>query len=339
MSAGTRSFFFGTTLSEIGFILFFALLLFAFFQMDADKGIIEGEQQQNEELEKRLASKDKEITAKEKELESKARQLEATAKLSQLPPETLDKFFDELVPMVDLQVENEDLVKENEGLQTRLSELSVIEEQLTKLAADNSTSSESLSEALSIKKALEEIADSELETISPEQVVEAVEMATAINQFNQNAEMPITNKAQLTERLNATGTIESFRRENDDLKGRVANLRGRLGGRDLPPCWANKDSGKIEYIFSIVILEDGLLISKAAPEYRNSEYKNLANTAQLTSGLLNLDSFRSLAEPLLEHSDSLGCRHYVSITDKSENAYKSTLTIEDYFYKYVNRTQ
>lgn len=330
MSEGTRSFFFGTTLSEIGFILFFALLLFAFFQMEADKRIIQKEQHQNEELEERLAFR-------EEELASKVRQIEALHALSQLSPEVQDKFFDELVPMVELQIKNEGLVRENEGLQSRLMELSEVREQLKELAAENSTSEEELTEALRIKKVLEESIKKEFEAISPERVVEAIKLANVINKFNESAETPITNEKELSKRLKDASSVDNFERENNDLRGRVAHLRGRLGGRDLPPCWANKESGKPEYLFSVVILDKGLVFSKAAPEYRAVEYENLVNTTQLTSSILTLEAFQSLAKPILEYSDSLGCRHYVSITDKSENAYKSTLTIEEYFYKFVNR--
>ena len=96
-------------------------------------------------------------------------------------------------------------------------------------------------------------------------------------------------------------------------------------------------AGEKEY--RIDIYEDGLLATKAAPEYREREFSDLVNTTELTNGVIDLDTFRQFATPILQFTNAKGCRHYVSITDKSENAYKAaTLTIEDYFYKYVNRS-
>ena len=76
----------------------------------------------------------------------------------------------------------------------------------------------------------------------------------------------------------------------------------------------------------------------AAPAYRKPEFDGLVNAHRLTEERISLPTFEALAAPILAQTNSQNCRHYVRITDRSENAYKHTLTIEDYFYKFVNRT-
>jgi hypothetical protein len=303
--------------------LFFALLLFAFFQKRADEGIISAEQKRIEELES-------ELTVAEKSLQQ-------ILPLADMSPQERDQFFNELVPAIQLEVKNEKLEEEIKGLHSQLEELADVETRLEKLAQETRKPRAEIRRALKLWESIKESVDVEDIENSAEATKQAFRLAAAVNAFNGQSDTPITDEQDLLNHLQAASRASAFQRENDDLRGQVVNLRGRLGGRDLPPCWANKENGKIEYLFNIEILDDGLLISAAAPDHRLQEYRALPNTNHLTSGLIDLEMFKRLALPILQVTESRECRHYVSITDKSENAYKSTLTIEDYFYKYVNR--
>jgi len=309
MSQSSRSFFFGATLAEIGFILFFALLLFAFFQKMADNETIVEDERVIEELERQVGLKES--------------QLQMVEQVAQMSPEEQDRFFSELIPIAALQAENEKLSNEKEQLTNQLEELSTVKEILKRAAEKQSRSEEEIKEALKTKDMLGEV--------SPEQLAEALKLQSVIEDFNANSEDKIDSNEKLAQRL-----VDS--RRVSDLQGQVRNLQGRLGGRDLPPCWAHRETGRIEYLFNVVIRDDGLVFSSAAPDYRMREYVDLVNTAALTAKLTDLATFETLAKPILDLTNAKGCRHYVSITDRSKNEYKATLTIEDYFYKFVNRT-
>ncbi len=314
MNSDRRSFFFGATLSEIGFILFFALLIFAFFKQQEDQNKID-------DTVNRL-----EIVLKEIEVRSAAlAELEKAVSFNS--EEERDKYFSELIPRSELSVRNVELESQVVELRDRLEELHKIELAIDEMANSHDSTEEEIRSALELRDALSQLTGAK-EEISSEVLSAALDAQMAINEFNAGSSEPIRDAEDLANKLSRIG----------DLEGQVKNLRGRLGGRDLPPCWADRDTGKIEYLFDVIISDDGLRFASAAPIYRLQEFQLLPNTKEMTAELISLGRFEVLADPILEISDQKQCRHYVSITDRSENAYKTTLTIEDYFYKFVNRT-
>ena len=316
VSADRRSFFFGTTLSEIGFILFFALLIFAFYQHQQDRRDLEAVAVENEELGSSLESQQDAFSRIDERLQSAS-------------VEERKAFFDELVPVLELKTRLEALEKESAARDARLAELTEIQDLIADVSGNGDAAAGEMREALRLKEGLEQ-AFGPADARPTDLVSEMQKAREVIEEFNARTADRITNADSLAQRLD-----DSLRAR--DLEGQVRNLAGRLGGRDLPPCWANRETGHIEYLFDIVITDSGLLLTSAAPEYRRQEFDDLINTDRLTAGRISLDIFETLAAPILALTNGQDCRHYVRITDRSENSYKFTLTIEGYFYKFVNR--
>ena len=287
-----RSFLFGITLSEIAFILFFVLLLFAFLKfLEKDKHIDEltqrtdHQRQALEHIRDRMAAHD---------------------------AGTLDELFGELAALDTLEGEIQTLRDENTELQTRLVELNQVAS-LVEAAASESSLDEPITELVQETLA----ARGEIEALrerDPDLVPEGTSMPEAIRELS---------------------------RRYGDQEGRekhlLKQLDARTGGRDFPPCWAERDTGDIEYLFDIAINDEGLRLTSAAPQSRQHDYRLLPGTAELTARRLDIDEFAVLARPVFRSSVRDNCRHFVRIHDYSTNGrnYKWTLTIEDYFYKFV----
>jgi len=317
MNADRRSFFFSTTLSEIGFILFFALLIFAFFQHQRDQLELETAAAEKGELEGSLKSQQDAFSGIEERLRLAS-------------DDERKAFFDELVPVLELQAKLDTLERESAARDARLAELTEIQELISDISRDRDRATGEIRDALRLKEGLEQ-ALGPMNARSPDLVSELAQARDVIDNFNQRTTNRITDADSLAQRLD-----DSLRAR--DLEGQVKNMAGRLGGRDLPPCWASRETGNIEYLFDIIITDTGLLLTSAAPDYRRQEFDALINTDHLTRGRMSLSTFEALAAPILDLTNDQNCRHYVRITDRSESSYKFTLTIEDYFYKFVNRT-
>jgi myosin heavy subunit len=317
MDADRRSFFFGATLSEIGFILFFALLLFAFYQRQTDSKTIEDVRAEAESLQAEIAARQAALAELEKYIALDSE-------------EERKAFFSELVPRKELANQNNELKRQNAELEKKIEAFSELQAEISDLSGNNDTLRENIEDAIELKKQVED-ALGDKSDVAPEDLAQALEAKQVIDEFNADATNPVQDPEALAQALEQSQRV-------GDLEGQVLNLRGRLGGRDLPPCWAHRQTGKVEFLFDLVITDEGLFFSSAAPEYRALEYRDIPNVDAITASRLQLDRFEVLAKPILDMSDRKQCRHYIAITDRSENAYKATLTVEDYFYKFVNRS-
>lgn len=124
------------------------------------------------------------------------------------------------------------------------------------------------------------------------------------------------------------------------LKGQVSYLTRRLnigGGSELPPCWANKKSGKAEYLFSVIIGENAIRVAPKWPKYREKELKKYGSLSKLFNRNMTVDYFLKQVEPIYHDSDQKECKHYLYMFDdaKTKDGYKEKrLRLENYFYKY-----
>ena len=131
----------------------------------------------------------------------------------------------------------------------------------------------------------------------------------------------------------------------DILKGQVSYLTRRLnmgGGNELPPCWANKKSGKAEYIFSVTIGEDALKVTPRWPKYRAKEVRKYRLSKQLFDQNISVDSFLKLTQKIYKDADKNECKHYLYLYDAAETkfGYKDKrLKLENYYYKYENASK
>jgi len=139
--------------------------------------------------------------------------------------------------------------------------------------------------------------------------------------------------------------LHNQRRAND-LEGQLAYLGKQLkawqgSGVDHPPCWANPQTGGIEYLYRITILDTGLHIAPAWPERRADEARQLPGALELINRTVSSDQFRRLARPIYDWSLAHECRHFVRVVDDpgtSKQTFKDRLrTIESYFYKLLER--
>ncbi len=143
-------------------------------------------------------------------------------------------------------------------------------------------------------------------------------------------------------------TLQALIEQNLDVQSEKQDLRGQLhflqqqlkgNGLDHPPCWADPDSGAIQYLYRITIHEQTVAIEAAWPDSRADDVARLPGAVALAGRTLALDDFSTLAAPIFQWSKSRECRHFVRIRDDpttSKRAFKKALlTIESVFYKYL----
>ncbi|MCI0733970.1 MAG: hypothetical protein L0Y38_09145 [Methylococcaceae bacterium] len=135
-------------------------------------------------------------------------------------------------------------------------------------------------------------------------------------------------------------TIEA---QNKELESRIKTLHARTGGSGLDhlPCWIDPESGEIEYLYRVILLENRLKIEAAWPASRDGEAEKLMSLRVLANRTVSAAEFSRLAGPILAWSrrQKPECRHFVRIQDHeatTKTAFKKHLRlIETFFYKYL----
>ena len=133
---------------------------------------------------------------------------------------------------------------------------------------------------------------------------------------------------------------EQIRRENSDLRGQVAFLKNRLdarGGRDYPPCWAD-ETGKVEFLFSVELKPDTVVVTPAWPPRREAAARALPGMAELLAGPHSNQDFVNRIQGIFNWSKQQDpeCRHYVQLRSSIADAVQSDrarLLVESFFYK------
>ena len=129
-------------------------------------------------------------------------------------------------------------------------------------------------------------------------------------------------------------------KENADLRGRIAFLQRRLearGGRDFPPCWADEETGRVEFLFNVQVEPDRVTVTPAWPTHREADARALPGMERILSGgpMPNREFVRRV-QGIFNQSESLQCRHFVRLKSAIKDAVqsdRSRLMIESYFYK------
>lgn len=128
-----------------------------------------------------------------------------------------------------------------------------------------------------------------------------------------------------------------------DLEGQVKNLLVRInavgGGTEKPACWAEKETGKTEYIFDIAIGSEGLLVRDRKLPHRADAQAQLPLQGLLFDIELSPVQFLEQTRPLYEWSEKNNCRFFVRAFDQTaateKDLYKVRMrTLEEHFYKY-----
>jgi len=330
---GNSDFLFGITLTELILMLFFLLLLISAF-MSAEKSSIitqverENERVVQENLDLKLKNKISKSLSEdmissllhfrhgEDKGDEKAKQI-----FRELSNQTkIIAENERLKRQIEMYEVNEKLLKMDEEFKVQLSR----KESLLKLMKDVNTT-EDVKKIFTRLETLEKTLkkeDDELKLLS----VENKKLAQLLKEF--------TNMSK-----------DELLYAQDILKGQVSYLTRRLnmgGGNELPPCWANKKSGKAEYIFSVTIGEDALKVTPRWPKYRAKEVRKYRLSKQLFDQNISVDSFLKLTQKIYKDADKNECKHYLYLYDAAETkfGYKDKrLKLENYYYKYENASK
>lgn len=131
--------------------------------------------------------------------------------------------------------------------------------------------------------------------------------------------------------------------ELQSLKGRVAYMQKKLknSGLGYPPCWADPQTGAVEYLYTITLYEHNMRIEAAWPAYRKVDLDLIPGAKKLSGQRVDQYQLQKKVQPVFAWSKARGCRHFVRLKDDkstSKAAFKrQMLIIEDYFYKYLIR--
>lgn len=140
--------------------------------------------------------------------------------------------------------------------------------------------------------------------------------------------------------------LENVVKQNADFKGQNKNLRNKIeklgNGLDHPPCWADPQTGAIQYVFNIIINEDSIEVLQGWPEERRNEASANHNINAVLGIYPDNSSFWLRSNGLFQESVGQECRHFVRVYDhaESKSAFKNYLLgIENHYYKYLRTDQ
>ena len=137
--------------------------------------------------------------------------------------------------------------------------------------------------------------------------------------------------------------VEKYQQQQQLLKGRVAYMQKKLKGEGLdhPPCWANPQSGAVEYLYKITLYQHRMVFEAAWPEHRNDDLRLIPGAENLAGQSITLQQLKQRVKPVFAWSKAHECRHFIRIKDDkntSKQAFKQQmLALETYFYKYLER--
>jgi hypothetical protein len=250
-------------------------------------------------------------------------------------------------------------------LESNTEDKSVLETKIEKLKAtlisaseffaiDSNVSPEELFDELTLgRKAVLELDETkqelELVTSSLNEIVEASssknaeKIAQEIRDIEKVKEL-ISEKGLGDKTLSEA--LENVVKQNADFKGQNKNLRNKIeklgNGLDHPPCWADAQTGAIQYVFNIIINEDSIEVLQGWPEKRKKEALTNPNINTVLGIYPNNSSFWLKSNGLFQESVQQECRHFVRVYDhaKSKSAFKNYLLgIENHYYKYLRTDQ
>lgn len=301
---------FQLSLTEIAFTLaFILLLLLGYMVLQADE--------RNRQLERALTEVG-DVSAERQALESARTTLMQELSAHSVKP---DEIMSSLVSEAKLIQERDALKKRVEDLDAHLSALTEVKNTL-KATEGGQGASETVradvTDALALKAELQK------------------EMLEQLKQPYAPGQSAVLAK----ELISAVKLARDGEKTFKDLRGQIKNLEARLqarGGRDYPPCWANEETGKVEYLFTIEITPEGLRITPAWPESRQADAAALPGVDKLTmASPLSLNEFDAVMQGIDRVSKAKECRHYVYLKNRVKdldtfNRYR--YGIENFFYK------
>lgn len=328
-----NDFLFGITLTELILMLFFLLLLISAFMSAEKSSIITKIEHQNE----LIVKENLDLQLKNKVSRTLSEQMIGSLLRFRLgedeSQEKAKQIFKELSNQTKLIAENEVLKGKVEAYE--------INEKLLKMDEDFKVQ---LARKASILQLLKDVNSTEqlqqifteLESLQKEKA-RLTDIAKRLRQENGMLEKSLKVFSSLSK--------EELLYAQEILKGQVSYLTRRLnmgGGNELPPCWADRKSGKAEYIFTVILGEDAVRVAPRWPKYRAKEVNKYGSLENLFYRDLNVTEFLSLTKPIYKDAEKKECKHYLYMFDDAltKDGYKTKrLTIENYFYKYEDASQ
>ena len=242
-----------------------------------------------------------------------------------------DEVITRLIAASDVRVERDRLKQHVDDLDAKLTALTELQKVLESAAESSKkkdVTKEKIIAALTLQEQLVKTVKDELkQEFKPGQEAQAIrEIVKAAKNYNEAAKSGID--------------IDNIQKANKDLKGQVAFLQNRLnarGGRDYPPCWVD-ENGKVEFLFSIELRTDSIIVSPAWPTKRDVDARSLPGIDKLVGNEYPHQSFPTRIKDIFDWSNRQNpqCRHYVQIKSMIPDAVQSDrarLMVENYFYK------
>lgn len=139
----------------------------------------------------------------------------------------------------------------------------------------------------------------------------------------------------------AVSSRDSLIAKVSDLQGQNKNLRDKLErigpGLEMPPCWANRESGKPEYIFDVALTSTGFIVRDRTPPHRMTQRTELPVNMTFDQEITSTQ-FLAEAYPLYQWSVQSQCRFFVRAFDQTgsgeKREYKLMMRrLETRFYK------
>lgn len=330
---GNSDFLFGITLTELILMLFFLLLLISAFMSAEKSSIISKVEHEND----RILKENLDLKLQNKVSRTLSEEMIGSLLRFRLgedkDQEKAKQIFKELSNQTKLIAENEKLKSQVEAYE--------VNDKLLKM-------DEAFKVQLSRKSSILQLLKDVNSTEQMQKIFIDLE-----NLQKENAKLEIDDKrlkrenAALEKTLKelASLTKEEMLYAQEILKGQVSYLTRRLnmgGGSELPPCWANRKSGKAEYIFSVILGEESLRVAPKWPKYRAKELRKFGSIESLFYRDVNVTEFLALTKPIYKDADQKECKHYLYMFDDAltKDGYKTKrLQLENYYYKYENASK
>jgi len=169
----------------------------------------------------------------------------------------------------------------------------------------------------------------------PARMHAALELLTGFEKERGESLDPATAKKQGEEAAKAAKGLQN-------CLGQLKNCTTKLGPRGYghPPCWT-ESGGQIQYLFNVVLRNDGVFVGAGWPAERERDAIALPGVGDLTkAGAIGLDEFQARTNGIFQASRAATpeCRHYVRLTRspalKDIDLFnRLRLGVEDHFYK------
>jgi len=331
-------FLFGITLTELVLMLFFILLLSSAFISVQKSSVIITLHKEKE----RIETENRQLRIKNRMNEKLSEEMLDSALRFKLR-DYQEKDVKKEVRAIFKELSNQTvLIAENEALKAQVEQY----EQNDALLDVNGDIADVLARKRALLNDLNELnATEDLQTLVTqlEREQERTQtLETALKEASEKEEALIEQNAFLEKSLKEHFSMskEQLAYEQEILKGQIVYLTRKLnigGGNELPPCWANKRSGKAEYLFSVTIGENDIHVVPRWPKYRQKELRKYKMLDQLDDKRMSVSEFLQLTRPIYSDADRKSCKHYLYLYDDAltKDGYKTKrLRLENYFYKY-----